>query len=355
LRVRRGARYKERVRGRVLFGAGAAVSAAALVGVALGARPAGGEGLESPLGGSEGRFAWRGHRVFYVTRGGGPRAVLVHALHAAASAFEWRRNFTPLAAFADVFALDLLGFGKSDRPPVRYTARLYVDLLADFLREVAGGPAVLVASGRSGAYAVQVAGEAPDLVTGLVLVGHVGASRPPTAPWRAVEMLLRSDLLGEAAFAALVSRPGLGYALRRRGYADPAAAAREAVDYHYRTSHQPGARFAPAALLGRALDLDAGGAFAGLRRPVVLVCGARGPDGALEQAGRLRRLNPAATLHVIEGAGALAHEERPESFNDIVRGAVEGWCPQGAQPAGAAGAAGQAGPREVARARAEGR
>src|SRR5687767_9889853 len=76
--------------------------------------------LANPLGGEEGRWHWRGHHVAWTRRGSGPAVPLVHAIHAAASGYEWRHAVDPLAADHTVWTLDLLGFGRSDRPAVRY-------------------------------------------------------------------------------------------------------------------------------------------------------------------------------------------------------------------------------------------
>ena len=44
-----------------------------------------------------------------------------------------------------VLALDLLGFGRSDKPLLSYTLELWRDLVLDFLAEFcAGAPAVLI-------------------------------------------------------------------------------------------------------------------------------------------------------------------------------------------------------------------
>lgn len=58
---------------------------------------------------------------------------------------ERRETAEQVSACEQVFALDLLGFGRSDKPLLGYTLELWRDLVLDFLREVAAGaPAVLV-------------------------------------------------------------------------------------------------------------------------------------------------------------------------------------------------------------------
>src|SRR4051812_34975110 len=72
--------------------------------------------LDNLIGGEEGWFKWRGHRVAYTVRGHGPPLLLVHSLHAAAWSYEWRANADALARYHTVYTIDLLGFGRSDRP-----------------------------------------------------------------------------------------------------------------------------------------------------------------------------------------------------------------------------------------------
>ncbi len=50
----------------------------------------------------------------------------------------WRKNFDVLARDFRVYAVDLPGFGFSDKPnTATYSADLYVELITDFIREVA--------------------------------------------------------------------------------------------------------------------------------------------------------------------------------------------------------------------------
>ena len=43
-----------------------------------------------------------------------------------------------LARRNTVYTIDLLGFGRSDRPAIRYSARLYISLISDFVSRVIG-------------------------------------------------------------------------------------------------------------------------------------------------------------------------------------------------------------------------
>src|SRR5690242_470108 len=92
------------------------------------------------------RFRWTRGDVHYTVSGTGPSVVLVHGVGLASSSFEMRYIVEPLARRFRVYALDLLGFGHSDRPRLSYTPDLYVALLEDFVRGVSG-PSAIIASG----------------------------------------------------------------------------------------------------------------------------------------------------------------------------------------------------------------
>jgi len=62
---------------------------------------------------------WQGHKIQYTVMGTGRPLVLIHG---SAAIGHWRKNIPVLAAGGyQVFALDLLGFGGSDKPALDYT------------------------------------------------------------------------------------------------------------------------------------------------------------------------------------------------------------------------------------------
>src|SRR6266480_4401509 len=123
--------------GGALLGVAAAYNAFARKGV---------DQLTNLIGGEEGGFDWRGRRIAFTKRGSGPPVLLIHSIHAAAWSYEWHDNVDYLARTNTVYTLDLLGFGRSDRPAIRYSARLYISLISDFANQVIGDACTLVAS-----------------------------------------------------------------------------------------------------------------------------------------------------------------------------------------------------------------
>ena len=272
--------------------------------------------LPNPLGGERRTFMWRGHRIAYVVRGTGVPFVFVHSVHASAWSMEWRHNVPALAAHGRCFALDLLGFGASDRPPVHYTAAMYLDLLADFLRDVVGEPAVLVGSSLGGTYAIATAAAHPALVRAVCAIGPAGVSRLTTTggtAGRLAESLLRRPVVGAGLFGALVSRASIRFFLRDI-YANRAALTPDTIELFWQSAQHPAARFAPAAFVGMQLNCDIREALPALTMPVLLAWGEAAVQTPLREAAVVRQFTPTAEFAVLPG-GDLPHDEHPEAFN----------------------------------------
>jgi pimeloyl-ACP methyl ester carboxylesterase len=111
--------------------------------------------------------------VHYVEWDGpvGRTFVLVHGL--GGSHANWLRVAPSLAERGRVIVVDLPGFGRSPLAGRRSAMYLGRRLLADFVRRVAGGRAIVGGNSMGGGYAMLVAAFEPDVVEGLVLTGSV--------------------------------------------------------------------------------------------------------------------------------------------------------------------------------------
>ncbi|CAN6333035.1 unnamed protein product [Urochloa humidicola] len=136
-------------------------------------------------------WTWRGMRVNYLARGQGPPVLLIHGF--GASVAHWRRNIGVLSESYTVYAIDLLGFGASDKPPgFSYTMETWAELILDFLEDVVKRPAVLVGNSVGSLACVIAAAESNrDVVRGLVLLNCAGGmnNKAIVDDWR-IKLLL---------------------------------------------------------------------------------------------------------------------------------------------------------------------
>ena len=103
---------------------------------------------------------------------GDTTVVLFHGY--AESLMAFRPMFDQLAARTSVVAVDLPGFGLSDKPPGPYDLASYVRRMTAFVDRHVPGPMVLVGHSMGGEVAAAVALERPDRGVGLVLIASAG-------------------------------------------------------------------------------------------------------------------------------------------------------------------------------------
>ena len=136
-------------------------------------------------------WQWRENSIYYVCAGekqsNRPPLLLVHGF--GASTDHWRKNIAQLQQNFQVWAIDLLGFGRSAKPKQEYSGNLWREQLHDFIAQVIGKPAVLAGNSLGGYAALCVASEYSQSVAGLILLNiavrlpsFASSQAPLTAP-----------------------------------------------------------------------------------------------------------------------------------------------------------------------------
>jgi 4,5:9,10-diseco-3-hydroxy-5,9,17-trioxoandrosta-1(10),2-diene-4-oate hydrolase len=118
-----------------------------------------------------------GVNLHYFCGGSGPPLVLVHGLGSSA-AVEFYYNLEPLAAHHRVFAIDLPGFGRSDKPVLEYTIDLFVRAVSDLMAYEGIERGAVMGVSMGGRVALGLALDSPQKVERLVLVDALGVGAP---------------------------------------------------------------------------------------------------------------------------------------------------------------------------------
>ena len=281
----------------------------------------GGE-IPDRLGGSRRRYRWEGWDLSYSVAGEGEPLLLVHGVYAGASSFEFRKKFRELSKDFRVYALDLLGCGRSERPDRRYGPGDVASQVEDFVREEIGGQAHLVASSLSAALVVPAAVRSPRHFKKLVLIcptGYGTLDRPSGRLGDVIYGLFRAPVLGDTLYHAIVSRWGLRYFLEGMTYNDPGLVTEEVVDDYYRTTHQKGARFFVAAFVAGKLNLGVADLWPRVPHRTLICWGLEAETTPVGHAQRFVGHNPRSEPRYFKDAALLPHDERAETFNEEVK------------------------------------
>lgn len=283
--------------------------------------------LSSLEGGEVRYFPTPDGDIFYKKRGSGPPLILVHSIGAGCSSHEWRNVWKEFSETHTVYALDLLGFGKSDKPNIAYSAETFINLISDFSKSVVGvgdgrGEADIIASSLSAAYVIALSQRDPSLFHRLILVCPTGIedlSHPVNFGSAACKSALKTPVVGTSVYNALTSRAAMRKYLIDHVYFERSKVTPELVDVYYTAAHQPGADAVLPYFLSGYLNQNVTDFFPGVVDLPLLVWGRHAEQTPLGQSEPFLKMNANAKLEVIEDSGALPHDEQPKAFLAAVR------------------------------------
>ncbi|MEL7011086.1 MAG: alpha/beta fold hydrolase, partial [Cyanobacteria bacterium J06588_4] len=195
---------------------------------------------------------WQGHNITYQQAGDtGAAVVLVHGF--GASWGHWRKNLPVLGEFCRCYAIDLIGFGGSDKPQpgtVDYTFETWGKQLADFCREVVGSPAFLIGNSIGCIVVMQTAVDYPELALGVAALNCsirlLHDRKRVTLPWyRNYGSMLMQQVLGNRAIGSFffnqIAKPKVVRNILLQAYRRPEAVNDELIDILMQPAQDPGA------------------------------------------------------------------------------------------------------------------
>lgn len=248
-----------------------------------------------------------GVRVRYVDRGEGPVVVLLHGF--ASSLDNWRHVMPALEGRHRVIALDLKGFGFSDRPPGDYSPAAQSKLVRALLDQRGVKRFAVVGHSWGGSVALRIALDAPQRVTRLALYDAwvYEEQLPTTFHWA------RAGGVGEALFSAFYGeRADEKMAL---AFYDRRHVTEEFVERTEASLARPGAVAAALAAARGQRYAQVQDRYGDVKQPVLLLWGREDRVSPLAVGERLAKQLPNATLIVYPRCGHFPMVEARHGSN----------------------------------------
>jgi pimeloyl-ACP methyl ester carboxylesterase len=275
-------------------------------------------------------WSWRGFNIAYQTQGTeGSAIVLVHGF--GASFYHWRKNLPELAQVGRVYAIDLIGFGKSAKPKpleeVDYTFETWGDQIADFCREVVGEPAHLVGNSIGSVVIMQTAVSHPEWVRSLCFVGCslrlLHDKLREGQPWfkrigtPIVQSLLKQEWVGNLFFKQLAT-PNTVRKVLLQAYGRKEAVTDELVNLLLGAASDRGATAVFVAFTGYSQGPLPQDLLPHLPCPAIFLWGAKDPWEPIGLGQKLADYPQVKKFIPLEGIGHCPQDEAPEVVNPIV-------------------------------------
>ncbi|CAH9104199.1 unnamed protein product [Cuscuta epithymum] len=282
-------------------------------------------------------WVWRGHKVNYFVcqaRDGSPSQpsiLLVHGFGASVS--HWRRNVSTLSQDHTVYAVDLLGFGASDKPlGYTYSTEKWSELILDFLNEVVGKrPTVLIGNSIGSLVCVISAAADSQLIRGIVLLNCAGGmnNKAIVDDWRIklllpllllVDFLLKQNAIASAIFSRVKKRENIRNILLSV-YGNKDSVDDELVEIISGPANGDGALDAFVSIVTGSPGPNPALLIPQIALPVLVLWGNLDPFTPVDgPVGKFFSSLPAkmqnVKFFVLEGVGHCPHDDRPELVHD---------------------------------------
>eukprot|EP00250_Pteridium_aquilinum_P010449 c19396_g1_i1 orf=104-2725(+) len=264
-------------------------------------------------------WRWRGFLIQYNAMGGhGLPIVLVHGFGAFWE--HYRDNIENLAEEGNrVWALTLLGFGRSEKPDVAYTELLWAELIRDFIVEVVGEPAILVGNSIGGYMVSMVAGLWPEIVKSLILLNTSGVIIPDYLSLNYLKPRGRTGVTWAGAQLSLsYLRSATSQLLKKYYCVNPSRVDDWLTGEILRASHDPGAAMVLESCYCLRSPFPLNWFLDRYKGKVYVIQGAKDPLSNSTQRKALFESYCSNAVVQLVDAGHCPHDEIPDKVNKLI-------------------------------------
>jgi pimeloyl-ACP methyl ester carboxylesterase len=276
-------------------------------------------------------WLWREQKIYFVKAGNNPQRpplLLVHGF--GASTDHWRKNISELSQDFEVYAIDLLGFGRSQKPAWQYSGNLWRDQLHNFITEKIQRPTVIAGNSLGGYSSLCVAADYPQSVAGVILLNSAGPFtdtnplgakkvnpiQKAIAP--ALQTVLRQPWANQLLFTFVRQKSRIRSTLKKV-YLDQSAVTDQLVEDIYRPSCDQGAAQVFASVFSTPQGKKVDELLGTMTCPLMTIWGEGDPwMNSRARSAKFREFYPSLTEHYIN-AGHCPHDESPQIVNKLIR------------------------------------
>lgn len=267
-------------------------------------------------------YEWRFGKIKYTKKGTGNPVLLIHNLTVGSSSYEFHKIVSDLSKTHEVYVLDLLGYGLSDKPNMTYTNFLYVQLVTDFIKHVIGKKTDLIATGDSAPISLLLSHNDPDLINNLVFINPQSLyqlNKIPSKQTRALKLFIDIPILGTFLYNLLASKHFLIESFMNDYFYDYRDITNADINAYSEASHlgQSSNKYSFSSYLCKYTNTTIIHALKKINNNVFIIYGNQVPD-VKTSIDNYKYYNMAIEAHGIDKTKLLPHMEQPSKVIELL-------------------------------------
>lgn len=262
-------------------------------------------------------YEWRFGKIRYIKKGSGTPLLLVHDLTTGSSVFEFYKIIDKLSEKHQVFAIDLLGYGLSDKPNMTYTNYLYVQLITDFIKNIIGKKTDILGTGESSQIAVMACHNDPEVFNKLIFINPQSlyeSNQIPSKQTKALKLLLETPIIGTFVYNLLTNRSTIEQCFRKDLFFNEVNIKQEEILSYLEAAHLPdhSSKYVFASYVGKYINTNIIHALKEINHSIYIIGGETDTDIHVT-IENYQYYNSAIEYDYIPYTRHLPHMEMPET------------------------------------------
>lgn len=268
-------------------------------------------------------YDWTHGKIKYRKAGKGSPIILLHDINYYGNSFEYHFVISKLAKGHTVYALDLLGCGRSEKPKMEYTNFLYVQMLCSFIQDVVGEKTTIITNGSSSSVAIMARRYRPDLFDQMILTNPSDIYEVPGNKQLEKYIMrgLEFPLFGTLAYNLLSTRRQVTKALKNNFY-DKKKCNASIIDRFLESAHlgDADAKYIYLSMKGNYLAANTIPALEDIDHLTILI--GEDKERGIEIASHYKKFVDHMHVYKISKTSYYPHLEAPDVFVETIRHAL---------------------------------
>lgn len=267
-------------------------------------------------------YQWKFGKIFYTVQGKGANVLLIHDSSSDSSSDEFYRIVSTLSKQYRVYTIDLIGYGRSEKPQITYTAFIFVQLIIDFRKSVIKGKTSIITSGKSNAFATMACYQEPDLFKNIIFINPSSLKlhkKNPTGYDKFIKLIIELPIFGTFIYSIISSRLFTNRIYSKKLYS-PLYIKQKYSDACYEAAHLGGSssKFTYASNYCHFNNVNINEALSLINNNIFIIQGLKRDEDHETITADYKLLNPAIECSTIDRTKLLPHIEKPEALLEIL-------------------------------------
>lgn len=268
-------------------------------------------------------FKWRFGEIHYTKKGSGKPVLLIHDLTTGSSGYEFSKIENELAKANEVYTIDLLGYGLSDKPNVTYTNYLFVELVTEFIKKVIGKRTDVITSGDSSAIAVMACHNNPEIINKMIFINpqDVGKlSKIPRKRTKMLKILLETPIIGTFVYNIFSNKKNISNKFLNEYYSCAGKIEESDIEAYFEAAHYNdySSKYATASYLSHYTNININHALSKIDYSMYIISGMEKENaGAITES--YLKYNSSIEHQYIKDTKQLPHMESPEETLEAIQ------------------------------------